>query len=359
MLKLQDITFTIESRAAELLKFSPGTGSLAESAEQRGAMIRPGGCVVVLGLWSAVVMGITSASGQLAGSWSIKAAAPTKRTEVAVASLGTKIYIIGGFGRLGVTALVEEYDTSKNLWRKLTPLPKSLHHAGIGAVNGRLYVIGGFTGNLSWTPSDTVFEYDPNSDRWTTKKAMPTARGALAVGVYQGNLYAIGGYADGQNSSVNEKYNPVSDRWEPKAPMPTARDHLAAAVVEDILYAVGGRLKSSYANNLAVHEAYDFKQDRWTRKAPMPTPRSGIAAGVLDNKIFILGGEAPEGTFNLNEVYDPKTDRWQAMAPMPTARHGLGAARVGNHLYVISGGPRPGGSFSDVNEVFSLSPPEP
>lgn len=41
------------------------------------------------------------------------------------------------------------------------------------------------------------------------------------------------------------------------------------------------------------------------------------------------------------------------MAPMPTARHGLGLTVVQGRIYVISGGPTPGGSFSDLNEVFS------
>jgi hypothetical protein len=40
------------------------------------------------------------------------------------------------------------------------------------------------------------------------------------------------------------------------------------------------------------------------------------------------------------------------MAPMPTARHGLGSAAVDGRLYVISGGPKPGGSYSNVNEMF-------
>jgi hypothetical protein len=38
---------------------------------------------------------------------------------------------------------------------------------------------------------------------------------------------------------------------------------------------------------------------------------------------------------------------------MPTARHGPGAAVVGQTIYVISGGPKPGGSFSSVNEAFT------
>lgn len=79
------------------------------------------------------------------------------------------------------------------------------------------------------------------------------------------------------------------------------------AVVGDTLFAVGGRLGSSYAKNLNTHEAYD-----------------------------------------------PETDRWQTMIPMPTARHGLGTAMVGDRIYVIGGGPQPGGSFSNVNEVFRL-----
>jgi hypothetical protein len=40
---------------------------------------------------------------------------------------------------------------------------------------------------------------------------------------------------------------------------------------------------------------------------------------------------------------------------MPTGRHGLGSAVIGDRLYVISGGPRPGGSYSNVNEA--VTPP--
>jgi hypothetical protein len=37
---------------------------------------------------------------------------------------------------------------------------------------------------------------------------------------------------------------------------------------------------------------------------------------------------------------------------MPTGRHGLASAMVNDRVYVISGGPSPGGSFSNVNEMF-------
>ncbi len=135
----------------------------------------------------------STALGQSLGSWFISAPAPTKRTEVAVAAIGKRIYVAGGFGSLGVTSRVEEYDIMTDRWREVSPMPRRLHHAGIGVLNGKLYVIGGFGGTFSWTPSNAIYEYDPVTDRWKTRSPMPTARGALAVGIHQGNLYAIGG----------------------------------------------------------------------------------------------------------------------------------------------------------------------
>jgi hypothetical protein len=38
---------------------------------------------------------------------------------------------------------------------------------------------------------------------------------------------------------------------------------------------------------------------------------------------------------------------------MPTPRHGLAAIVLEGRIHVVSGGPQPGGSYSDVHEVFS------
>jgi hypothetical protein len=132
---------------------------------------------------------------------------------------------------------------------------------------------------------------------------------------------------------------------------------LAAATVGQRVYAIGGRLNRDYSQNLPITEVYDPPADRWSRVADLPTARSGITAGVIDGTIYVLGGESPEGTFPTNEAYAPKENRWRHMAPMPTARHGLGSAVIDRRLYVLSGGPKPGGSFSNVNEMF-LPPSE-
>jgi N-acetylneuraminic acid mutarotase len=301
------------------------------------------------------------------GTWRSAAPALTKRTEVAAIRLGDKIYVAGGFEQpslrnvtnFAITPSLEEYDPSTDRWTARASMPIGLHHVGIGAIGGRLYVIGGYSqsGLSVWKPVATAYAYDPAKDTWVELAPMPTARGALSLTEHDGQLYAIGGYDGKANSAAVEVYDPVRNVWSTRAPLPTPRDHLAAATLSGKVYAIGGRLSGDYGRNLAVTEVYDPVLDRWTRAADLPTARSGITAAVVRGRIYVLGGEGAEGTFEENEAYDPTRDTWEAMTPMPTARHGLGSAVIQGRIHVISGGPTPGGSFSDVNEVFT--PPTP
>ena len=297
------------------------------------------------------------------GSWRTAAPAPTKRTEVAAATLNDKIYVVGGFEKpslgnvlnFAITPLVEEYDPTTDRWTSKASMPVGLHHVGIGVAEGRIFIIGGYrlSGLSVWNPVATVYAYDPATNTWAERAPMPTARGALSVTVHEGKLYAIGGYDRTTNSAAVEVYDPVRNLWTSRAPLPTPRDHLAAVTVSGKVYAIGGRLNGDYHRNLAVTEVYDPATDTWARVADLPTARSGITASEVGSRVYVFGGESGDGTFHENEAYDPARDTWQAMAPMPTARHGLASAVVDERIYVISGGPTPGGSFGNLNEIFT------
>jgi N-acetylneuraminic acid mutarotase len=297
------------------------------------------------------------------GVWHAAAPALTKRTEVAVAALGDKVYVVGGFEKpglgnvlnLAITPALEVYDPAINQWTAKAPLPAGLHHAGIGVVGGRLYVVGGYeqSGLSIWNPVATVYAYDPSTDSWAERAPMPSPRGALSVTEHDGKLYAIGGYDRKANSAAVEVYDPERNAWTTRALLPTPRDHLAAVTASGKLYAIGGRVNGDYHHNLAVMERYDPAMDRWVRVADLPVARSGITAAVVNGRIYVFGGEGANGTFRDNEAYDPSRDVWQAMAPMPTGRHGLGSAVVRGRIHVLSGGPTPGGSFSNLHEVFT------
>ena len=76
------------------------------------------------------------AADESQGSWMVGASAPTKRTEVAVAELNGKIYVVGGFAEpdmsnaleYGITKVVEVYDPETDSWTTATPLPEGRHH---------------------------------------------------------------------------------------------------------------------------------------------------------------------------------------------------------------------------------------
>jgi N-acetylneuraminic acid mutarotase len=297
------------------------------------------------------------------GVWGTAAPALTKRTEVAAGTVNGKIYVVGGFEEtslsnvmnLAITPSLQAYDPSTDRWTSKAPMPVGLHHVGIGVTGGRLYVIGGYrqSGLSVWNPVATVYAYDPATDTWAERAPMPTARGALSVTEHDGKLYAIGGYDRKANTAAVEVYDPERNLWASRAPLPTPRDHLATATVSGKLYAIGGRLKGDYRSNLSVAEVYDPVTDRWQRAADLPTARSGITAAVVGGRVYVFGGEGSDGAFHENEAYDPARDAWQTMAPMPTARHGLGSAVVQGRIHVLCGGPTPGGSFSDLNDVFT------
>src|SRR5712672_4724445 len=142
-------------------------------------------------------------------SWRALAPLPTKRGSPVAVSAGERMYVIGGAvagpGQPAVhparphtsVGTVEEYDPAANSWRARAPMPTPRNHAAAGAVNGKIYVIGGRVGAaFIGVASDisVVEEYDPSSDKWSAPRArMPTTRSALGAGTYNGRIYVAGG----------------------------------------------------------------------------------------------------------------------------------------------------------------------
>jgi N-acetylneuraminic acid mutarotase len=225
---------------------------------------------------------------------------PRSDTEVAVVEVGSKIYVLGGFrGELEL----EIYDPTADRWSRGAAIPRAVHHAAAVGLNGRIYLIGGYVDG--WMPTDEVHEYDAVADSWRARARMPTPRGALAAAVIDGKIHAVSGTSwRDRNTSAHEVYDPDANRWTALAAIPTPRDHLAVAAVDGRLYAIGGRVNGNYAHNLDVNEAYSPQSNRWERLSPIPTARSGIAAAVLEGRIFVVGGEATTWTFHQVESYD-------------------------------------------------------
>ncbi|MBI4474735.1 MAG: hypothetical protein HY646_18835 [Acidobacteria bacterium] len=292
------------------------------------------------------------------GEWAAIPPIPTPRQEVGVAAVEGRIYVIGGFteNRIGST-VVEIFDTRSGQWLTGPALPIPIHHPNVAAIGPKVYVAGGYSEPGSFAVADT-FELDTDAMAWTRKANLPSARGAGAAASHNGRLYVFGGE---NQASVTDAavFDPATNIWTELSPLPTARNHMSAAVLRGRIHVVGGR-----PGNLAVNEAFDPLTNSWTTKAPMPTPRSGIAAAAVGNFLFAFGGEgnpaSPIGIFSNHEAYDVDRDEWTILESMPRPRHGIGAAVVGNRIYIPGGSPVEGfgttaqSDFFNVNETLLL-----
>ncbi|WP_437870443.1 Kelch repeat-containing protein [Sorangium sp. So ce363] len=100
-----------------------------------------------------------------ARAWSTRAPMPTARGGVAAAVKGKKIYVIGGEGNeepgsLGVFDDNEAYDTARDTWQVLAPMPTPLHGTGAVAVGSTIYVPGGGT-QQGFGPTDIMAAFKP------------------------------------------------------------------------------------------------------------------------------------------------------------------------------------------------------
>jgi N-acetylneuraminic acid mutarotase len=141
-------------------------------------------------------------------------------------------------------------------------------------------------------------------------------------------------------------------QWSSGAPMQTERTEVSSVVFNGKIFVIGGFQKDE--GTTGTVEFFDPQTGQWHFSKPLPTARGGLAASVLAGKIHVFGGERPTATFGEHEIYDPAADTWISGPPLPTPRHGLAAVTFRNKIYVLSGGPKPGGSHSNIIEIFSV-----
>jgi N-acetylneuraminic acid mutarotase len=296
---------------------------------------------------------------QFLGAWRTGAPLPVEIAEVAAASIEAFIYTGGGFTPPGGTIgrWFGRFDTENDRWERRADLPVAVHHPGLAAAGGKLWLSGGYTGQLNVNQATNRLDmYDPVTDTWARKADMPGRRAAHFLVALDAKLYAVGGVSDANASMWI--YDLASSAWETRPGAPTLREHLGAAASGGKLYVVAGRWGGQ---RLGVLEAYDPATGAWSTRAPMPGICGGCsAAATADGRIHVTGGEAGGGqTFNDHFVYDPETDTWIVAASMPTARHGIGAAAVGERFYVIAGGRTAGLAYSDLVEWWAPEGGEP
>lgn len=241
---------------------------------------------------------------------------------------------------------------AQEIWTNLAPLPQPQCEAGTAVLDGKIYVLGGWSTDSSHT-WDAVQIYDPATNQWSAGPKLPVGVNHEGAAVAGGKLYVVGGFLGPfrqREPTANVwVYDPATRKWDARAPLPSPRGALVVGAVGDLIYAAGGEQRRKFGaavpdgaapayEPIADAAVYDPKSDKWQVLPPMRVARDHAMGGVVGGKLVVVGGrDRPKYDLTAVEIFDPASGTWHDGAPMPTGRSGGNAAALGGALYVFGG----------------------
>jgi N-acetylneuraminic acid mutarotase len=260
---------------------------------------------------------------------------------------------------VGVTTV---HATVGSRWRVGRSMPKASQHAGGATLGGKLYVIGGEDEHVVMR---TVQRFNPSTGRWTKRAELPTRRTHVAAVGAGSRLYAIAGtsVASIPTPSVY-RYDPRSNSWRKRDPLPIALTGVAAAAApiggNDVVFVFGGLDAAGNARDTTY--AYDTSANSWTTMSPMPAPLSDASAVQVDGTIFVLGGFDSEHAPSVAMfAYDVASDTWTDVASMRTNVFGAVGATAGGdgriYAIAIDSSAQRVDAYDPTLDVWTTTPP--
>lgn len=157
-------------------------------------------------------------------------------------TVGDKIYVAGGIleGENIARTRTFEYNIAAKTWTRKANMNGAREHFRMASVGGKIYAAAGRHDHQDVK----IFEaYDPAADKWTVLKPLPTTRGGVAVGAINNRIYVMGG--EGANASIGlfndvEEYDPGSDTWKSMADMTHPRHGMAGIEYDGKFWLVAG-----------------------------------------------------------------------------------------------------------------------
>lgn len=250
-----------------------------------------------------------------------------------------------------------------NPWKKAAPFPQPDEELYGAAVNGKMYVMGGWDEGKA---AGLNYEYDPATDKWTQKRGMPRSAHHAAIATANGKLYVIGGFVPPKDTQIPTggawepiadtwEYDPAADSWKSLAPVPTKRGAAVAVEVAGKIYVIGGATTVAGSKDpyftffgpslvLTTNEVLDPATNKWESRRPMSVARNHAYASAVNGKIYVIGGRTGHAFIlsatntDVVEEYSPVNDMWSAPKErMPTPRSGGAWGTDGRRIYVAGG----------------------
>ncbi|KAK9270550.1 hypothetical protein L1049_026131 [Liquidambar formosana] len=203
----------------------------------------------------------------------------------------------------------------------------------IGAVDGCLYVLGGFSRASTMR---CVWRFDPILNAWSEVTSMSTGRAYCKTGILNNKLYVVGGVSRGRGGLTPlqsaEAFDPCTGTWSQVPSMPFSRAQvLPTAFLADMLKPIATGM-TSYQGRLCVPqslyswpffvdvggEIYDPETNSWAEMPNgmgegWPARQAGTKLSVVvDGELYAFDPSSSLDSGKI-KVYDQKEDAWKVV----------------------------------------------
>jgi hypothetical protein len=198
---------------------------------------------------------------------------PQPRADLATATIGTTVYLVGGYD--GTNATRDVLATSDGVrFRTIAQLPIGVRYPAVAALGDNVLVFGG---ELSGSESSAMQQIDVRTGSARVIGQLPSPRTEAAAVSIGGALFVVGGRAGGAASTDVLRFDPLSAQLSIDAALPGPIADSAAVTVNGRAYLVGGEA-ASISSSVAVLQA---------SRATLPSPTAAASIRPFSGRLLI------------------------------------------------------------------------
>jgi N-acetylneuraminic acid mutarotase len=214
------------------------------------------------------------------------------------------LYLAGGYiDGSDPTGRFWRYDIDGDRWSELPPMKYPRGGLGAAVIGDKLYTVGGgpnefFEGAVEGDGTLEIYDFD--TGEWSQGADMPHRRHHLSAGAVDGKLYAVGGRSgDQQAMTVVDRYDPETDTWETLPPLPIAVSSPGVTSAAGKLVVSGGADETNWEEGGGYVTpsawAYDPKIEKWERLPDHEIERRGHGSATANGRVYSMMGSPCSG----------------------------------------------------------------
>ena len=296
---------------------------------------------------------IVNEPSALPPAWQAGTAYPEAVKRYGFAQNGEDLYVISGdtVGG-GFTSALRRFNATTNIWTSLAPIPNPSEGPVAAFLGGKIYVADGFSFGGGFRI------YNVANNTWSTGLTRPGVNDSFgaAAGAFNGKVFIVGGSSGNFNSTVLSIYDVASSTWS-VGPSALSPFYLGGYAQSGQYLYLAGSLTTTSGVISTVTQRLDMATNTWSTGPNWTTPRGQCALVVAGTKLIAMGGDtngsgAPSAQVDELDITAWPGGTWVSSPdnlPSPRSQYSAGfvsTGRSGGEIW-STGGEGPGGILKE------------